>query len=169
MRDEVRAFVIDQLADMNYDVEDVDDDTTLGPSGVDLESLALADLAVRVEDRYGLKFADDESEKLAPHDGRRVHHDGRRPGDREQRPLLMTGQPDLGRADLASMLAELTAKPVDQVPDRVGSMELAWLVHLVEQRYDRRLELTDDQLAGIRTVDDALAVFQTSLTVPADG
>ncbi|GAB3253781.1 acyl carrier protein [Micromonospora halotolerans] len=81
----------------------------------------------------------------------------------------MTGRPDLGRADLVSMLAELTAKPVDQVPDRVGSMELAWLVHLVEQRYDRRLELTDDQLAGIRTVDDALAVFQTSLTVPADG
>ncbi len=65
MRDEVRAFVIEQLADMNYDVEDLDDDTTLGPSGVDLESLALADLAVRVEDRYGLKFADDESEQLA--------------------------------------------------------------------------------------------------------
>lgn len=65
MRDEVRTFVMEQLADMNYDVEDVDDDTTLGPSGVDLESLALADLAVRVEDRYGLKFADDESEKLA--------------------------------------------------------------------------------------------------------
>lgn len=65
MRDEVRTFVIEQLADMNYDVEDIDDDTTLGPSGVDLESLALADLAVRVEDRYGLKFADDESEQLA--------------------------------------------------------------------------------------------------------
>ena len=81
----------------------------------------------------------------------------------------MTGQPDLGRADLVSMLAELTAKPVDQVPDRIGSMELAWLVHLVEQRYDRRLDLTDDQLAGIRTVDDALAVFHNSLTAPADG
>ncbi|SBT42211.1 hypothetical protein [Micromonospora auratinigra] len=81
----------------------------------------------------------------------------------------MTGQPDLGRADLVSMLAELTAKPVDQVADRVGSMELAWLVHLVEQRYDRTLDLTDDQLAGIRTVDDALAVFRTSLTAPADG
>ncbi|KAB1900461.1 acyl carrier protein [Micromonospora tulbaghiae] len=65
MRDEVRTFVVEQLADMNYDVEELDDDTTLGPSGVDLESLALADLAVRVEDRYGLKFADDESEKLA--------------------------------------------------------------------------------------------------------
>jgi acyl carrier protein len=65
MRDEVRTFVIEQLADMNYEVDDLDDDTTLGPSGVDLESLALADLAVRVEDRYGLKFADDESEQLA--------------------------------------------------------------------------------------------------------
>ncbi|WFE40604.1 acyl carrier protein [Micromonospora sp. WMMD998] len=81
----------------------------------------------------------------------------------------MSGQPDLGRADLVTMLAELTAKPVDAVPDRLGSMELAWLVHLVEQRYDRRLDLTDDQLAGIRTVDDALTVFQTSLTAPADG
>ncbi|GAA3755731.1 acyl carrier protein [Micromonospora maritima] len=81
----------------------------------------------------------------------------------------MSGRPDLGRADLVSMLAELTAKPADRVPDRIGSMELAWLVHLVEQRYDRRLELSDDQLAGIRTVDDALAVFRSSLTAPADG
>ncbi|EEP70043.1 hypothetical protein MCAG_00370 [Micromonospora sp. ATCC 39149] len=81
----------------------------------------------------------------------------------------MAGRPDLGRADLLTMLAEMTAKPVDQVSDRVGSMELAWLVHLVEQRYDRRLDLTDDQLAGIRTVDDALVVFHTCLTAPADG
>lgn len=65
MRDQVRAFVVEQLADMNYDVEEIDDDITLGPAGLDLESLALADLSVRVEDRYGLKFDDDESEKLA--------------------------------------------------------------------------------------------------------
>ncbi|MGV9213315.1 acyl carrier protein [Micromonospora sp. RB23] len=81
----------------------------------------------------------------------------------------MSGQPDLGRADLLTMLAELTAKPADEVPDRVGSMELAWLVHLVEQRYERQLDLTDDDLAGIRTVDDALAVLRASLTAPADG
>ncbi|MDG4781598.1 acyl carrier protein [Micromonospora sp. WMMD961] len=81
----------------------------------------------------------------------------------------MGGQPDLGRADLLTMLAELTAKPAAEVPDRVGSMELAWLVHLVEQRYDRRLDLTDDELAAIRTVDDALAVFRASLTTSADG
>ncbi|WCN78809.1 acyl carrier protein [Micromonospora sp. LH3U1] len=81
----------------------------------------------------------------------------------------MSGQPDLGRADLLTMLAELTAKPSAEVPDRIGSMELAWLVHLVEQRYERQLDLTDDELAGIRTVDDALAVFRASLSAPTDG
>ena len=65
MRAEIRDFVIASLKEMNYDVEDVGDDTTLGPSGVDLESLALADLAVRVEDQFGVKFGDDESEQLA--------------------------------------------------------------------------------------------------------
>ncbi|TDD13010.1 acyl carrier protein [Kribbella turkmenica] len=65
MKDEVRAFVIAQLEDMNYDTEGIDDDTTLGPAGVDLESLALADLSVRVEDRFGVRFSDDESEQLA--------------------------------------------------------------------------------------------------------
>ncbi|GAA1666037.1 acyl carrier protein [Kribbella sp. NPDC056951] len=65
MKDEVRDFVIAQLQDMNYDVEGIDDDTTLGPAGVDLESLALADLSVRVEDKYGVRFSDDESEQLA--------------------------------------------------------------------------------------------------------
>ncbi|MFF1816269.1 acyl carrier protein [Kribbella sp. NPDC051587] len=65
MKDEVRAFVIAQLQDMNYDVEGIDDETTLGPAGVDLESLALADLSVRVEDKYGVRFSDDESEQLA--------------------------------------------------------------------------------------------------------
>jgi acyl carrier protein len=65
MKDEVRAFVIAQLQDMNYDTEGIDDNTTLGPAGVDLESLALADLSVRVEDRFGVRFSDDESEQLA--------------------------------------------------------------------------------------------------------
>jgi acyl carrier protein len=65
MREEVREFVLAQLRDMNYDTEGIDDDTTLGPAGVDLESLALADLSVRVEDRFGVRFSDDESEELA--------------------------------------------------------------------------------------------------------
>lgn len=65
MKDEIRQFVIESLKQMNYPVDDIDDDTTLGPSGVDLESLALAELAVQVEDQYGVKFDEDEAEQLA--------------------------------------------------------------------------------------------------------
>jgi acyl carrier protein len=65
MIDEIHKFVLDSLTDMNYSIEDIDDDTTLGPAGADLESLALAELAVRVEDHFGVQFGDDESEALA--------------------------------------------------------------------------------------------------------
>lgn len=65
MKDNIRQFIIELLQQMNYPVDDIDDDTTLGPSGVDLESLALAELAVGVEDRYGVKFDENESEQLA--------------------------------------------------------------------------------------------------------
>jgi acyl carrier protein len=62
---EIRAFVLETLQEMNYDTEGIDDDSTLGPAGVDLESLALAELAVRVEDKFGVRFAEEESEELA--------------------------------------------------------------------------------------------------------
>ncbi|MGI8665164.1 MAG: acyl carrier protein [Jatrophihabitans sp.] len=65
MADEIRAFIVSSLKDMNYDVEGVDDATTLGPAGLDLESLALADLLMRVEDEYRIRFVEDESEELA--------------------------------------------------------------------------------------------------------
>jgi acyl carrier protein len=63
--DSIRQFIIDCLREMNYAVEGIGDDTELGPHGADLESLALAELAIRVEDEYAVKFADDETDKLA--------------------------------------------------------------------------------------------------------
>jgi acyl carrier protein len=65
MIDEIRQFVLDSLTEMNYSIDGIDDETTLGPAGADLESLALAELAVRVEDHFGVKFDDDEAETLA--------------------------------------------------------------------------------------------------------
>ena len=64
MTDEIRAFIISSLSEMNYDVSHIDQDTVLGPAGADLESLALAELSVRVEDRFGVRFEDEEAEKL---------------------------------------------------------------------------------------------------------
>jgi hypothetical protein len=81
----------------------------------------------------------------------------------------MSAPPVLDRAVLVGMLAELGGRPADEVPERVGSLELAWLVHGVEQRYGRRLDLTDDELAGILTVSDATAVLGAALAADADG
>jgi acyl carrier protein len=65
MTDDVRAFTIEALRSMNYDVSDVSDLTELGPAGLDLESLALADLAVQLEDHFHVTFNDDDMEGLA--------------------------------------------------------------------------------------------------------
>jgi acyl carrier protein len=64
MIDDIRQFVLDSVSDMNYSTDGIDDDTVLGPAGADLESIILAELAVRVEDHFGIKF-EDESDMLA--------------------------------------------------------------------------------------------------------
>jgi|ERR1700729_943259 acyl carrier protein len=63
--DSIKQFILDTLQEMNYDVEGIDDDSQLGPAGADVSSLALVELAVRVEDEYGVKFSQDEAEELA--------------------------------------------------------------------------------------------------------
>ncbi|MBM9509841.1 acyl carrier protein [Actinacidiphila acididurans] len=65
MHDEIRAFVVNAVRDMNYDVSEVTGDTDLGPAGLDLESLALAELAVLVEDEFGVTFGTDDMESTA--------------------------------------------------------------------------------------------------------
>ena len=64
MIDEIRQFILDSVLDMNYDIEDIDDDTVLGPAGADLQSIVLAELVVRVEDRFGVSF-EDQTDTLA--------------------------------------------------------------------------------------------------------
>jgi acyl carrier protein len=61
----IKQFILASLQEMNYDVADIDDDSQLGPGGADVSSLALAELAVRVEDEYGVRFSEDEAEELA--------------------------------------------------------------------------------------------------------
>jgi acyl carrier protein len=61
----IKQFILASLQEMNYDVADIDDDSQLGPAGADVSSLALVELAVRVEDQYGVQFSEDEAEELA--------------------------------------------------------------------------------------------------------
>jgi acyl carrier protein len=63
--EQISAVIMKSLREMNYDTAGIDDATLLGPAGADLESLALAELLVRVEDAFGVRFEDDEAEQLA--------------------------------------------------------------------------------------------------------
>lgn len=63
--DSIRQFIFTSLLEMNYDTDGIDNDSELGPRGADLASLALVELALRVEDEFGVKFTDEESEELA--------------------------------------------------------------------------------------------------------
>jgi acyl carrier protein len=65
MKDQVYQFVLAVLQEMDYSTSGVGFDTTLGPAGVDMESLELAELGVRVEDKFGVRFVADEAEELA--------------------------------------------------------------------------------------------------------
>lgn len=57
------------------------------------------------------------------------------------------------------MIASLGDRTVDEVGDRVDSMQLAWLMHQVEQRYGVEIELNDGQFARMSTVDGAVEVL----------
>lgn len=63
--DDIMKVILDSLREMNYDTSGIGDDTLLGPAGADLESLALAELLVRIEERFDVRFEDDEAEELA--------------------------------------------------------------------------------------------------------
>jgi acyl carrier protein len=56
----------------------------------------------------------------------------------------------------------------DEVAEEIGSLELAWLVSQVEDRYHTTLELDDAALAQMMTVSGAVAAIHQMLEGAAD-
>jgi acyl carrier protein len=56
-----------------------------------------------------------------------------------------------------------------EVVEKIGSLELAWLISEVEQRYGRRLDLDDDTLSQMTTVSGAVAAIGQMLAGGEDG
>jgi hypothetical protein len=74
----------------------------------------------------------------------------------------MRARPD--RSEVVAMLATYGNREPAQVPERIDSLDLVWLLHQVEQRYAVSLDLDDDALAKMSTVDGAVAVLGKALT-----
>ncbi|MBO3751085.1 hypothetical protein J5X84_33860 [Streptosporangiaceae bacterium NEAU-GS5] len=65
----------------------------------------------------------------------------------------------LERSEVIAMLATYGDREPGQVPETIDSLELAWLIHQVEQRYGV-LDIGDEALARMSTVTGALDVFR---------
>jgi acyl carrier protein len=63
MKDDVRQFVIESLEKMQ--LTGVTGETSLGPNGLDLESLTIAELAIQIEDQFGFEINEDDTERMA--------------------------------------------------------------------------------------------------------
>jgi hypothetical protein len=65
----------------------------------------------------------------------------------------------LERSEVVAMLASYGDRHPGQVPEAIDSLELAWLIHQVEQRYGA-LDIDDDSIARMFTVTGAVDVLR---------
>jgi hypothetical protein len=79
--------------------------------------------------------------------------------------MSQPGSPD--RADLIAMLAGFGDRDADAVGEQIGSLELTWLITMLEQQYNVTLDVSDDQLTQMSTVSGAVTVLRHVLTQAA--
>jgi Phosphopantetheine attachment site len=77
-------------------------------------------------------------------------------------------RPVLERKDVVEMVASFGDRPVAEVGERIDSIQLAWLVHQVEQRYGVEIELDDVQFGRMSTVTGAVEVLREAVLVVED-
>jgi acyl carrier protein len=65
----------------------------------------------------------------------------------------------MNREEIVAMLATFRERRPEEVGEQIDSLELAWLVHQVEQRYGVALADHEDDLARISSVSDAVDIL----------
>ncbi len=73
------------------------------------------------------------------------------------------------RADVIAVLAALGDRTAQDVTERIGSLELAWLISQVEERYGTTLELSDETVHQMSTVTGAVVTLRELLPGAGDG
>jgi hypothetical protein len=67
------------------------------------------------------------------------------------------------RSEVVAILAMLGDRPIEEVGDQIGSLELTWLVTQIEQRYDITLDLSEEDLSRMMTVSGAVTALREIL------
>jgi hypothetical protein len=73
------------------------------------------------------------------------------------------------REDVVAMLATFRDRSASDIGEHLDSLELAWLVHQVEQRYGVVLDLPDAAMSRMLTVTGAVEVLDDALHGVAAG
>lgn len=66
------------------------------------------------------------------------------------------------------MVASFGDRPLDEVGEQIDSIQLAWLMHQVEQRYGVQIELDDAQFGRMKTITGAVDVLREKVMVVED-
>ncbi|HEY7146924.1 MAG TPA: hypothetical protein VH637_21985 [Streptosporangiaceae bacterium] len=73
------------------------------------------------------------------------------------------------RAEVIAMLATFGDRDAADVAERIGSLELTWLITKVEERFDITLDLSDEDLHQMSTVTGAVSVLHELLAGAGHG
>lgn len=65
---------------------------------------------------------------------------------------------EIGRPDVVAMLATYGDRQPEEITEEISSLELAWLMHQIEQRYGV-LDVDDHTLTRMSTVTGAVEVL----------
>lgn len=74
----------------------------------------------------------------------------------------MSPAPD--RDEVIAMLASFGQRSPEEVAERIGSLELTWLITKVESRYGITLDLSDEMLGRMTTITGAVTALAEVLT-----
>lgn len=64
-----------------------------------------------------------------------------------------------GRGEVVALLATYGDRHPDEVPETVDSLELAWFVHQLQERYGRPFDPDDEVLARMTTVTEVVRIL----------
>jgi hypothetical protein len=81
----------------------------------------------------------------------------------------MSGPRVIDRDAVLALLASYHDRSPEAVGETVGSLDLAWLIHTVEERYETRLQLDDAALDRMRTVSGAVTALNDALAAAGRG